>query len=197
MEETKKVTRFGGVCPEDNAQLKFVRCTDTAIYFECVACGHREKYIFNDENEANEYFEEVKADMIAKVKLGLLDWQRTQWDVLHRALAEFVIDYPRFEMDIHIQMANIACITRGFQMIDDEKYKECKIMFSMADKVYKARLKVLKRECKHPVLPNALQEYSDLRDQYLALRNKYLETKIIIKILMKAAKFATKPFMPI
>jgi hypothetical protein len=135
--------------------------------------------------------------MIGRIREGMSDWQATQWDRLEKDLVDFINRYAPLEHDIELQIARIACITSGFNMIDDQKYKSCKARFKIMDKVYKSELKRLKKISKKPELSETMEGYQEARAKYLKLRNQYLEQKFLWKIFFSVTKLLRKFFMPI
>ena len=99
--------------------------------------------------------------------------------------------------DIEIQIARIACMTSGFNLMDDQKYKSCKTRFKIMDKVYRAELKRLKKLSKNPELSETMEGYRQARAKYIKLQNRYLETKLIWKIFFSVAKLLKKFVLPI
>ena len=187
----------GGKCTEDGGNLKFLRCDRHAIYFECDCCGHKDKYTFSTKEESNNYIEGAKQEMLGRIRDGIADWQRAQWEQLHKDLVDFINRFSPLEHDIEIQIARIACITSGFNLIDDQKYKSCKARFKVMDKIYKAELKRLKKLTKKPVLSETMEGYRASRAKYLKLRNQYLEQKFIWKIFFSIAKLLKRFVIPV
>lgn len=186
----------GGKCPSCGGKLEFVRCDRHAIYFECSGDGHRERYTFQSRDEADGYIASAKSEMLGRVRDGINDWQAINWERLQKDLVDFINRFAPLEHDIELQIARIACITSGFNLIDDQKYKSCKIRFKITDKIYKSELKRLKKLSKTPVLSETMEGYQDLREKYIKLRNRYLETKFIWKIFFSAVKLLKKVIFP-
>ena len=84
-------------------------------------------------------------------------------------------------------MAIIACLTKGFHDLDDRRYKECKRIFKITEKVYK-------RYLKDPLsVADAMGEagpveYEDYRKQYKHCRNEYRNTKLAWKLAYTIGK---------
>ena len=187
----------GGKCGKCGGTLEFVRCDKHAIYFECSADGHRERYVFRNRDEANGYIERAKQEMLGRIREGLNDWEKTNWERLQKDLVDFINRFAPLEHDIELQIARIACITSGFNLIDDQKYKSCKIRFKVMDKIYRSELKRLKKLTKEPVLSGTMLGYQDSRDKYIKLRNRYLETKFMWKIFFSVVKLLKKFILPV
>jgi len=187
----------GGTCSACGGQLEFVRCDRHAVYFECSADGHRERYTFGSRDEAEGYIQSSKQKMLGRIREATADWQRAQWERLQKDLVDFINRFAPLEHDIELQIARIACITSGFNMIDDQKYKSCKTRFKVMDKIYKSELKRLKKLSKTPVLSETMTGYRDSREKYIKLRNQYLEQKFIWKIFFSVVKMLKKFIVPV
>ncbi len=187
----------GGKCSSCGGQLEFVRCDRHAVYFECSADGHRERYTFVNREEADGYINGAKQEMLGKIREGMADWQKTQWDRLQKDLVDFINRFAPLEHDIELQIARIACITSGFNLLDDQKYKSCKTRFKVMDKIYKGELKRLKKISKNPVLSETMEGYQDSRAKYIKLRNQYLEQKFVWKIFFSVVKMLKKFIIPV
>ena len=197
MELKKGVSMDGGKCSACGGQLVFVRCDRHAVYFECSADGHRERYTFASRDEAEGYLNAAKQEMIGRIRAAVSDWQAAQWERLEKDLVDFINRHAPLEHDIELQIARIACLTSGFNMIDDQKYKACKVRFKIMDKIYKSELKRLKKISKKPELSETMEGYQEARAKYLKLRNQYLEQKFLWKILFSVTKLLRKFIMPV
>ena len=110
---------------------------------------------------------------------------------------KLIFRHAPLEHDIELQIARIACITSGFNMIDDQKYKSCKTRFKIMDKIYKTELKRLKKLSKKPELSATMEGYQESRAKYLKLRNQFLEQKFLWKIFFSVAKLLKKFILPV
>ena len=160
---------------------------NTARY-RCGSCGFQKSISFNE--KSNTEYEQKKSDLLARIRVGFVDWRVTQWEALHKDLVDFISRYEVAQSDIQLQMGVIACITSGFQLMDAEKYKQCKLLFKVTEKMYKQQLKMLKQQS-DAKLYESVSDYKDLRAKYKKCRNDYRNTKLIWKavffIFRKAA----------
>lgn len=156
----------------------------TAIY-HCRSCGNNE-YVQISVNENTDYLHK-RSMILGRVRKGIIDWEVTQWDTLRNEIMDFTIAYHAARNDIYFHMAIIACLTKGFHDLDDRRYKECKRIFKITEKVYK-------RYCKNPsVVPEEMgttgaTEYEDYRQQYKKCRNEFRNTKLAWKLLFSVGK---------
>ena len=94
--------------------------------------------------------------------------------------------------DLQFRMAIIACLTSGFNRMDHEKYRQCKGRFKAADKMYRLSLKRLKMQISDPELSDSIEDYQTSRAKYVLLRNEYLQTKTMWKMVWNIAKMFLK-----
>ena len=80
-------------------------------------------------------------------------------------------------------MALIACLTKGFNSIDPDRYQQCKTLFKITDDLYKAQLKALKAKAKKPALSDSFAEYEAARAKFTKLQNDYANSKTVRKLL--------------
>ena len=118
--------------------------------------------------------------LLGRIRSGFIDWRLTQWETLHRELVDFISRYEEAQLDIQLQMGVVACITNGFNFMDAEKYKQCKVLFKVTEKMYKQHLKILKQQA-DAKLTESVNEYKDLRAKYKKCRNEYRNTKLAWK----------------
>ncbi len=162
------------------------------LYYKCEHCGDETVYAFKSAEEAEFYANELKRELFFRLREGFSDWQRTNWDELHKDFIQAINKQPELEKNLQIQMGLIACLTKGFRQMDDVNYQQCKRLFKIVDKTYKQRLKALRAQAKNPVLSDSIQSYQMSREQYVALRNEYLQTKKIYKLLWSLLKYFLK-----
>ena len=175
-------------CKDCGGTLIIKRFDKERIYYECAHTGDEYEYVFQSPEEANYYMESVKQELFAKLRKGFIDWQVTDWEQLKKDFDNFIIQHKELENDLQIKMAVIACVTKGFNTMDAEQYRQSKIDFKIVDRMYKARLKELRTQMKSPVLSNSMEDYKISRARYVALRNEYLQTKMMYKLLWSVLK---------
>ena len=155
-----------------------------AIY-HCRSCGNTE-YVQITVNEKTEYLHK-KSMLLGRVRKGVIDWDVTQWDALREEIMDFMTAFHAARNDIYMHMAIIACLTKGFQDLDDRRYKECKRIFKITEKVYK-------RCRKNPSLTadefgeTGAVDYEEYRQKYKKCRNEYRNTKLAWKLAYTVGK---------
>lgn len=158
------------------------------VYYRCMACGHLSSVA--NEGTNNECIMQ-KRELLGRLREGLVDWQATRWDVLHRDIHDFLNRYETEQGDIQLQMGIIACITRGFNTLDDQRYKQCKNLYKITEKMYKSYEKELKAQY-NAELNEKVDGYKTSRKKYLHCRNQYRNTKL----MWKAVFFVLKKLVP-
>lgn len=176
----------GGPVVQDGADL-------TTIYYRCAACGTLTSVPITDDGngDGNAVYAQKKREIMGRLHKGFLDWRLTQWDRLYTELSDFIIRYEAAQHDIQIQMGLLACITRGFNMMDAERYKQCRTLFKITEKMYKHHLKALKAQM-DPSLYDSVSDYKESRAKYKKCLNTYRNTKLA----WKAVFFVVKKFVP-
>ena len=178
-------------CPICGTPLNQEGADTTKIYYHCVACGHNLSVsISNDEGNAE--FTLRKREILSRVRMGFVDWRVTQWDRLQADLIDFMGRYESTQTDIQLQVAILACITKGFNVMDAEKYKQCKALYKMTEKIYKLHLKSLKKQM-DPNLYESVSDYKESRTKYKTCVNQYRNTKMAWKVLF----FFIKKLVPL
>ena len=175
-------------CEGCGGDLLILRFDMDHIYYKCKNCGDESRYTFQSEEEAEFYLEDAKQELFGKLREGFLDWRKTNWDKLHREFIEFVNQHPFLENDLQLKMAVVACLTKGFNTLDAENYRQSKENFKIVDRMYKQRLKLLRAQMKNPVLSESMEDYKMSRAKYVELRNQYLQTKMVYKLLWSVVK---------
>ena len=181
--EIKQCPVCGNFLEQKGADMKFA-------FYRCVACGHELAEPIGDDAEAA--YALRKRDMLTRLNAGLVDWRVTQWDRLHLDLVDFINRYEVAQLDIQLQMGLVACMTKGFNTLDAETYKKCKILFKTTEKMYKMHLKTLKEKM-DPSLYESVNDYQESRAKYKACRNQFRNTKMAWKALF----FLLKKFVPL
>ena len=167
-------------CPQCNAALKQLGADEQYIRYRCPSCGYLLAVPLGD--EGNVVYLQRKSEIMSRVTMGLADWKSTKWDFIARDILDFCAKYEAAQKDIQLQMAMIACITHGFQLIDAEKYKQSKIIFKVTEKIYKAQMKELKKQA-NTKLYESVSDYQENRALYQKCRNHYRNTKMAWKIV--------------
>ena len=172
-------------CRECGCEFKEAGADASTAYFRCKGAGHLAKVKL--ENGDNMYMAIKRRDLIGKIREGFEDWRVTRWDSLHKELIDFCNLYDEAQTDIQIQMGILACMTKGFNTIDAEKYPQCKRLFKITERMYKQRLKELKRQMDKS-LPESFGDYKNDRVQYMKCRDEYRSMKLAWKIVLYIVK---------
>ena len=175
-------------CEGCGGDLMILRFDMNHIYYQCKHCGQESRYTFKSVEEAEFYLEDAKQALFGKLREGFVDWRMTNWDQLHDEFIEFINQHPDFENDLQLKMAIVACVTKGFNLLDAANYRQSRLKFKVVDRMYKQRLKVLRAQMKNPVLSESMEDYKMSRAKYVELRNQYLQTKMAYKLLWSVVK---------
>ena len=165
-------------CPQCGALMTQTGADATTARYKCDFCGFIKLFSLTDQSNAE--FLQKKSDFISRINLGFVDWRVTQWDSLHRDLLNFISRYEIAKDDIQLHLGLIACLTSGFQVLDKEKYRQCKIIFKFTEKMYKQQLKMLKKQA-DTNLYKSVNEYKEMRAKYKKCRNEYRNKKLVWK----------------
>ena len=176
--DTKQCPNCGGYTEQDGAD-------STAVYYHCLACGHKIAVPIGD--GINAEFTQRRRELLTRLHTGFIDWRVTQWDRLHAELVDFIARYEDAQTDILLQMGVVACITKGFNSLDAETYARCKNLFKMTEKMYKQHLKTLKSQT-DPSLYESVSDYKESRAKYKKCLNQYRNTKLAWKLLFTVVK---------
>ncbi len=169
-------------CPQCGGQMAQVGSEPHAVIYHCRSCGY-DAYVQLSPDDNTEYLHK-RSMLLGRVRQGIIDWELTPWDSLRRDIIDFTAAFHAARNDIHFQMAVIACLTKGFHDLDKERYKECKHIFKVTEKVYK-------RYVKNPsVIPPEMgdtgpMEYEEYRRMYKGCKNEFLGQKVAYKVLFK------------
>ena len=184
-------------CTKCGGSLKFQYCDGKRIYSYCKACGFRMCYAFRNQEEADLYMKNENRTILLRVYSGLVDWEMTQWDRLHEDIVKFISSHPYVTNDIRFQMARIACITRGFHIMDDDIYRCCQSRFIVTEEIYKGLINLSKEQISLPRAFEDLEDYDQARINYKHLKNAYQAEKIAGSIAKTVVKTLVKPYLPI
>ena len=176
-------------CNECGGKMRIDHMDKNGIYLECLHCGNGEFYVFQSDEEAQYYREETLLVLMGRLRAGFWDWEKMNWTQLYKDFIALINQQPYLEEDLQVQMGLVACLTKGFQSMDAESYRQCKILVKFVDKRYKQRMRLLKAQMKRtPALSDAMCGYRVSRNRYAQIRNEYLQTKRVYKMLWSAVK---------
>lgn len=170
----------GGPIVQDGSDM-------TTLYYHCSACGSAGSVPITDAGEGNAIYAQKKREITGRLRMGFLDWRVTQWDRLYTDISDFVNRYEQAQHDIQLQMGLVACITRGFNMMDKERYKQCRNLYKITEKIYKTHLKALKAQM-DPELYESVSDYKESRAKYKKCLNQYRNTKLAWKLVFTIVK---------
>ena len=177
-------------CSQCNARMEQTGTVKGAVCYRCEFCGQVEM-IKQEAEQGNAVYWMQRAELLARVRRGILDWQGTNWDLLYRDVADFLGSYEEAREDTYFRIVLVACLTEGYNTMDKEKYKRCKAIFKVTEKVYKMELHNLKETHKE-LDQKQMTEYEEFRNMYKQCRSEYRNTKIYWKILQFAFKRIVK-----
>lgn len=175
-------------CPNCGFLMVQTGTTGGKMLYHCKGCGHDE-YV-DISTEGLSAFEMKRAELLTRVSKSILGCDVGQWDYLRRDILDFIGHYEQTRNDIHLQMAIVACITHGFRDMDNEIYKQTKLIFKVTEKMYKAHLKAIKR-MGHGQIKD-VEQYEEYRVMYKNRRNEYRNTKLMWKAVMSLGKMVIK-----
>ena len=158
------------------------------VIYHCNSCGYNDFVaLANDDN--SDYWQK-RAELLARVRKGIFDWQTTNWEYLRKDIVDFTGRYDAARYDMYFKMALIACVTDGFHDLNSEKYKQCKMIFKVTEKIYKSYLKdpEAKAHFEKETGNSGVIEYEEYREMYKRCRSEYRNTKIFWKAFSMIAK---------
>ncbi len=179
-------------CPKCGGPMIQTGAERGIVHYKCRSCGYEDSVVLPAGD--NEVYWQARSQLLGRVRLGVSQWETTQWDILSRDIHRFMTNYEAARVDIYFKMAQIACMTSGFHNLNNEQYKECKQLFKLTEKIYKAY-------CKNPVNPHVyddatgnagFDDYQEYRDLYKKCRNEYRNTKLMWKAAFSILKFFIK-----
>jgi hypothetical protein len=170
----------GGPVVQDGADMN-------NVYYHCSACGAMTTVPIGEDGNGEAVYAQRKREILNRLHMGFLDWRVTQGDRLYTDLNDFITRYELAQQDIQMQMGLVACITRGFNMMDAERVKQCQNLFKMTEKMYKIHLKTLKKQM-DPKLYESVSDYKEARAKYKKCLNQYRNTKLAWKLLFTVVK---------
>ena len=170
-------------CEGCGGALQYVRADSRNTYYKCPSCGELFSFSTAGDSGANLIFENTKHELLSRLRRGFEDWRATQWDQLYRDLVAFAGAHEHLQSDLQFQMAIVACMTKGFNSMEAETYQQCKTLFKITDKMYKAQLKEAKAKANNPELCATIGEYEASRAKFVKLHNEYVNSKMPWKII--------------
>lgn len=167
-------------CPRCGAEMTQSGAEHNKVHYHCQFCGNN-MHVEMSSEENSDYWQQRSA-LLQRVYAAVLDWKTAGWDHLAKDIVSFMGKYEDARYDVCLKTATIACLTRGFHDMDDEKYKECKIIFKLTEKVYKQHIKAIGNTIKE--FPNSedVSKYQEYRVLYKKLRDDYRNTKMLWKV---------------
>ncbi len=170
-------------CEYCGGELKYLRGDALNSYYKCPYCGDLASFSMASDGNATLIFDNAKHELLSRLRRGFEDWRVTQWDQLYRDFIDFTSAHEHLQSDLQFQMAIVACMTKGFNTIDPETYRQCKTLFKAVDSMYKMQLKELKAQAKNPALVSSIGEYEASRAKFVKLHNDYVNSKMPWKLI--------------
>lgn len=163
----------GAVMTQEGSERQKVR-------YHCHCCG-RTEYVDIGKDDNDTYWQ-LRSELLSRVRVGLFDWQITNWQYLRRDIQDFIGRYEEARDDIYLKISIVACITDGFHDMNKEEYREAKAIFRVTEKVYKDAMKQRKLNPTAPISENYLN-YEEYRTMFKQCRYDYRSRKIYWKIV--------------
>lgn len=162
------------------------------VLYHCSSCGYNDVVTISAEDNSDYW--QKRSELLARVRNGIFEWQTAQWDYIRRDIIDFTSRYDTARHDIYFTIAIVACITHGFHDMDSEKYKQCKTMFKLTERIYKRYLKDANPETNFAkeTGSDGITGYEEYRVMYKKCRNEYRNTKLAWKMVYSIFKFAIK-----
>lgn len=183
MSDTYRCPNCGGIMKQVGADLQ-------KVYYQCEYCPTKKSVSLNSED--NVQYLIVKNELLTRVRMGVFDVNATQWQALQKEILKFMGSYEAAAHDIQLQISVVACITRGFSLLDAEKYKQCKNLYKATEKIYKKYMKDLKSQSDEEKR-KSVEQYEEYRSKYKKCRNQYRNTKLAWKaVFFVARKFVLR-----
>lgn len=182
-------------CPLCGAAMTQSGAERNKVYYHCGFCGHNTSIEMASDDNA-EYWQQ-RRDLLLRVSRSIIDWKLANWEYLLLDVVSFMGKYEEARFDVSLKTAQLACLTKGFRDMDDEKYRESKRIFKVTEKIYKQHIKALANTIKEFPNPEDVTKYQEYRMQYKKLRDDYRNTKLVWKIGFLAGKklfFGWLPF---
>lgn len=180
------------ICPKCGSEMKQTGSDSRNVSYHCSCCGHN--LLVSMDVESNSEYWHRRAELLLRVKVGVVEWKTTPWDYLRRDIVDFVARNEKAAADLSFKMAIIACVTKGFSNMTAEKYKECGAIFKITEKAYKSYTKsggtkkVFEQD-------DDVKSYEEYRQLYKRCRNEYRNTKLLWKgVFFVAKKVFMMPF---
>ena len=176
-------------CPICASIMKQTGGAHGYVRYHCPSCGND----IYDELKTDENYEywRKRGELLGRVKEYILENASAyQWEHLSKDILSFTTHYPEANVDIYFTMALIACYTNGFTDMDNDKYKKCKVMFKVTEKVYKRYCKenFAKDRFSKETGDEGFTSYEDYRTRYRKLWYEYQSNKLAWKIIFAMGK---------
>lgn len=188
------MNEVNNICPRCGADMTQSGAEHNKAYYHCSFCGYNASIEMSADDNA-EYWQK-RSELLERVNSALLNWKVAGWDYLANDVINFISKYEEARYDVSLKTATIACITKGFHDMDDEKYRECKMIFKVTEKIYKQHIKALADTIKEFPTSEDVTKYQEHRVLYKQLRNDYRNTKFLWKIGFTVGKKLFLWWMP-
>lgn len=167
------------ICPHCGAEMVQEGSSNGVVRYHCEFCGYNASSELKTEDNA-EYWQ-ARGELLERVRVGVLNWKTTRWDYLCNDITAFMGTHEAASVDARMKMALIASLTSGFQHMDKETYKRCKLIFKITERVYKVHLKEMEAIMREFPKEEDMRAYEEYRDMYKHCRNEYRNTKLLWK----------------
>lgn len=170
-------------CKACGGILRYTGSDSRNTYYECPHCGAKEMASIVSQGGVNFVYEKTKQELMAKLYRGLENWTLTNWDHLYKEFVKFICSNESLQNDICFQMATLACMTNGFNLMHEDKYQSCKALFKETEKIYKQQVKTLKKNGFNSALSESIKEYEFFRAKYVKLQSGLMNGSMSFRLV--------------
>ena len=174
------MSNINTTCPRCGSEMKQSGSDHNKVHYHCPSCSY-DMFIEMSTEDNAEYWQ-MRSNLLERVAMGVIDWKVTNWDGLMRDLISFIGRNEDARLDVRLQTGILACFTKGFHDMNDQKYKECKAIFKATEKMYKKHMKALEATLKEFPNPEDVAKYQEYRVLYKKLRDEFRNTKLLWKL---------------
>ena len=161
------------LCEHCGGTLQYTGSDSMRSHYECSFCGNQISFLIAEDGGAHLAYEARKKDLFERLRRGFEDWRMVNWDELYKDFVDFIGSHDYLHEDVRCQLALIACLTKGFNVMDENKAVYCKSLIKSVDKMYKQQKKALKRQMKNADRSDPFGDYEALRARYDRLTKDY------------------------
>jgi hypothetical protein len=170
-------------CKACGGILQYTGSDSRNSYYECPHCGAQETVTIASQGGVNLAYEKTKQELMSKLQRGFENWTLTNWDHLYKEFVDFICSHDYLQNDLRFQAAILACMTHGFNFMDENKYKSSKALFKVTEKMYKQQVKNLKKNGFNAALSESVKEYESCRGKYIKVQHDYINGNMSFRLV--------------